>query len=218
MENYKIEKELWDSGYDYIACIDEVGRGCLAGNVLACAVVMPKEFYIPEVTDSKKINEKKRNELSSIIKEKAIAYSFGIVEADEIDEINIKNATLKAMKKAVEGLNRTNKKNIIPDILLIDAENINMKIPQKSIIKGDLICHGISAASILAKVERDRIMVELSREKVYLNKYDIKSNKGYGTKKHIEAIKKHGPTLYHRKTFLTKILDKNRQITISEGL
>jgi ribonuclease HII len=218
MENYKIERELWDSGYEYIACIDEVGRGCLAGNVLACAVVMPKEVYIREVTDSKKLNEKKRNELSSIIKEKAISYSFGIVEADEIDEINIKNATLKAMKKAVEGLKNSNKNIIIPDMLLIDAENVNMKIPQRSIIKGDLLCHGISAASILAKVERDRIMIELSSEEEYLNKYDIKSNKGYGTKKHIEAIKKYGPTKYHRKTFLTKILDKNKQITISEGL
>lgn len=218
MENYKIERELWDSGYEYIACIDEVGRGCLAGNVLACAVVMPKEVYIREVTDSKKLNEKKRNELSLIIKEKAISYSFGIVEADEIDEINIKNATLKAMKKAVEGLKNSNENSIIPDMLLIDAENVNMKIPQKSIIKGDLLCHGISAASILAKVERDRIMIELSSEEEYLNKYDIKSNKGYGTKKHIEAIKKYGPTKYHRKTFLTKILDKNKQITISEGL
>jgi ribonuclease HII len=93
------------------------------------------------------------------------------------------------MKKAVEGLKNSNKNIIIPDMLLIDAENVNMKIPQRSIIKGDLLCHGISAASILAKVERDRIMIELSSEEEYLNKYDIKSNKGYGTKKHIEAVK-----------------------------
>jgi len=211
MENLKIEKQLWNDGFNYIACIDEVGRGCLAGNVLACAVIMPREVYIKEITDSKKLSIKKRNELSKIIKEKALSYAFGIVEPEEIDEINIKKATLKAMKIAVDKLAKT------PDILLIDAEKIQMAIPQKSVIKGDLLCHGISSASILAKVERDKIMTDLTREIPYLDNFDIKSNKGYGTKKHIEAIKKYGPTKYHRKTFLTKILDKNEQITIFEG-
>ncbi len=216
MNNLEIEKQLWKDGFNYIACIDEVGRGCLAGNVLACAVIMPKEVYIKDVTDSKKLSIKKRNELSKIIKEKAVSYAFGIVESEEIDEINIKNATLKAMKIAIEKLKKDNEK-LIPDMLLIDAEKISLDIPQKSIIKGDLLCHGISAASILAKVERDKIMFDLTEKIPYLDNFDIKNNKGYGTKKHIEAIKKHGPTKYHRKTFLTKILDKNKQINLFEG-
>lgn len=216
MKNLEIEKKLWDDGFNYIACIDEVGRGCLAGNVLACAVIMPKEVYIKEITDSKKLSVKKRNELSKIIKEKAVSYAYGIVEPEEIDEINIKNATIKAMKLAIGQLKKENKK-FLPDMLLIDAEKVSLDIPQKSVIKGDLLCHGISAASILAKVERDKIMTELTEKIPYLDKFDIKNNKGYGTKKHIEAVKKYGPTKYHRKTFLTKILDKNKQINLFEG-
>jgi len=211
MENLKIENQLWNDGFNNIACIDEVGRGCLAGNVLACAVIMPSEFYMKDITDSKKLSVKKRNELSEIIKEKSVSYGFGMVEPKEIDEINIKKATLKAMKIAIDKLSKT------PDMLLIDAEKIPMAIPQKSVIKGDLLCHGISSASILAKVERDKIMTDLTIDCPYLDKFDIKNNKGYGTKKHIEAIKKYGPTKYHRKTFLSKILDKNKQITIFEG-
>ncbi len=216
MENLEIEKKLWNDGFNYIACIDEVGRGCLAGNVLACAVIMPKEVYIKDVTDSKKLSIKKRNELSKIIKEKAVSYAFGIVEPEEIDEINIKKATLKAMKLAINKL-REDDEVLVPDMLLIDAEKISLDIPQKSVIKGDLLCHGISAASILAKVERDKMMTDLTEDIPYLDNFDIKNNKGYGTKKHIEAIKKYGPTKYHRKTFLTKILDKNKQITLFEG-
>ncbi len=216
MNNLEIENKLWKDGFNYIACIDEVGRGCLAGNVLACAVIMPKEVYIKDITDSKKLSVKKRNELSKIIKEKAVSYAFGIVEPEEIDEINIKNATLKAMKLAIEKLKNDSNK-LLPDMLLIDAEKIPLDIPQKSVIKGDLLCHGISAASILAKVERDKIMTDLTENIPYLDNFDIKNNKGYGTKKHIEAIKKYGPTKYHRKTFLTKILDKNKQITLFEG-
>ncbi|MDW7668245.1 MAG: ribonuclease HII [Bacillota bacterium] len=216
MNNLEIENQLWNDGFNYIACIDEVGRGCLAGNVLACAVIMPKDVYIKDITDSKKLSVKKRNELSKIIKEKAVSFAFGIVEPEEIDEINIKNATLKAMKLAIEKLKNDSNK-LLPDMLLIDAEKIPLDIPQKSVIKGDLLCHGISAASILAKVERDKIMTDLTENIPYLDNFDIKNNKGYGTKKHIEAIKKYGPTKHHRKTFLTKILDKNKQITLFEG-
>jgi len=216
MDNLEIEKKLWNDGFNYIACIDEVGRGCLAGNVLACAVIMPKEVYIKDITDSKKLSVKKRNELSIVIKEKAISYAFGIVEPEEIDKINIKNATLKAMKFAIDKLRKDNAV-LLPDMLLIDAEKVALDIPQKSVIKGDLLCHGISAASILAKVERDKIMTNLTENIPYLDNFDIKNNKGYGTKKHIDAIKKYGPTKYHRKTFLTKILDKNKQITLFEG-
>jgi len=216
MDNFKVEKELWEKGYKYIACIDEVGRGCLAGEVLACAVVMPRDVYFEEITDSKKISIKKRILLSKIIKENALAYSFGTASPIEIDKLNIKKATLKAMRIAVENLKIDNDIKIYPDMLLIDAEKISLNIPQKSIIKGDLYCHGISAASILAKVERDNRIIELVNNNNILKKYDLENNKGYGTKKHIEAIQQHGPTEFHRKTFLKKILNNNKQISLSD--
>jgi len=217
MDNLKLEKELWAKGYNYIACIDEVGRGCLAGEVLACAVIMPKEFFLEEVTDSKKLSLKKRIKLSKTIKENILSFSFGIIEAYEIDELNIKNATIKAMEMAVKDLKTKKGKEITPDLLLIDAEKVNLNIPQKNIVKGDLYCHGISASSILAKVERDNRMIDLVKRNSELKKYDIENNKGYGTKKHIDALKKYGPTKFHRKTFLKKILNENRQVSVLDG-
>ncbi|HLR35741.1 MAG TPA: ribonuclease HII [Tissierellales bacterium] len=202
----KLEQELWDKGCNYIACIDEVGRGPLAGNVVACAIIMPKDLIIEGVKDSKKLTEKKRERLYDEIKEKAIAIGIGSIEPKVIDEINIKESTKLAMKKAVLNLKDENGKPITPDYLLIDAEKIELPIPQSNIIKGDAKCHGIACASIIAKVYRDR------QCKVWGDKYKgykIEKNKGYGTKEHRDAIKKLGPSPIHRLSFLKNILQTN---------
>ncbi|HHZ01924.1 MAG TPA: ribonuclease HII [Tissierellia bacterium] len=206
----KIEKELWDKGYNYIACIDEVGRGCLAGSVVACAVIMPKDLLIDEVNDSKKLTAKKREELYEKIKESAIAVGIGELDSLKVDEYNIKNATKLAMVQAIENLKDKKGNKIIPDYIVTDAEKLNISIPQSNIVHGDANCHGIAAASIIAKVTRDRQMEEL--HKLY-PEYKFDKNKGYGTKEHIEAILLYGPTEIHRKTFLKKILDKNEQLS-----
>ena len=206
----KIETELWDKGYNYIACIDEVGRGCLAGSVVACAVVMPKELLIEGVNDSKKLTSKKRDRLFDIIKEKAVAIGIGEKSCDVIDEINIKNATKSAMIEAIENLKDRKGNKLIPDYVLIDAEKLDIKIPQLNIIKGDEKCHGIAAASIVAKVTRDRQMEILDKE---YPEYKFAKNKGYGTKEHVQALKQYGPTKIHRHSFLKKILDLNEQVS-----
>lgn len=206
----KIEKKLWEEGYNCIACIDEVGRGCLAGNVTACAIIMPKNYLIDEVDDSKKLSEKKRNTLFDIIKNKAIAIGIGEVDNNTIDNINIKNATHLAMIKAIENLKDCKNKVIYPDFLLIDAEKLKIKIPQLNIVKGDSKCHGIAAASIIAKVTRDRKLIELDKQ---YPMYKFAKNKGYGTKEHIKAIKTFGITPLHRNTFLKKILDEKEQLS-----
>lgn len=207
----QIENELHSQGYEYIACIDEVGRGCLAGSVITCAIIMPKGLRIEGVDDSKKLTAKKRDKLFDIILDKCIAYGIGEVSNKVIDEINIKNATKLAMLKAVNNLKTREGKKINADHLLIDAEKLNTDIDQTNVIKGDATCHGIAAASIIAKVVRDRQMVELDSK--YPN-YMLKKNKGYGTKDHRQALLKYGPTYIHRLTFLTKILDKNEQMTL----
>ncbi|RKD34414.1 ribonuclease HII [Thermohalobacter berrensis] len=207
----KIEKELWEKGYDYIACIDEVGRGCLAGDVVACALIMPKELVIEDVKDSKKLTPRKREKLYDIILDKAIGVGIGRVDSKTIDEINIKKSTLLAMKRAVENLKDKEGNKIKPDFLLIDAEKIDMNIPQMSVIKGDSKCHGIAAASIIAKVFRDRLCYDWSKK---YEGYDLENNKGYGTKKHREALKKLGPSAIHRKSFLKKILTQEKQISL----
>lgn len=205
----ELERELWNKGYKYIACIDEVGRGCLAGDVVACAIVLPAELLIEGVKDSKKLTPKKREYLSEVIKDKAIAIGIGSMEAKAIDKFNIKECTLIAMKKAIEKLKDKSGHKIIPDYVLIDAEKLDIKIPQISIIKGDEKCHGIAAASIIAKVYRDRKCFEWALE---YPEYGFEKHKGYGTKVHIEAIKKYGPCLIHRKSFLTKIIGVPKQI------
>jgi ribonuclease HII len=206
----KIEKELWDKGYKYLACIDEVGRGCLAGSVVTCAVIMPQDLLIEGVNDSKKLTPKKRDKLFDIIKEKAIAIGIGEMDCTKVDEINIKNATKLAMIQAVANLRDKDGNQIIPDYLLIDAEKLDMNIPQLNIIKGDAKCHGIAAASIIAKVTRDRQMEEL--DKIY-PEYKFAKNKGYGTKDHVQALLEYGPTDIHRTTFLKKILNIEEQIS-----
>ena len=189
----EFESELYNNGINYIAGIDEVGRGPLVGPVVTAAVILPKDFYDERINDSKKLTEKKRELLYDVIMENAISVGIGISSEDVIDEINILNATKKAMIEAVNNL------NVRPEHLLIDAVKLDIDIPQTSIIKGDAKSESIAAASIIAKVTRDRMMVELGK---LHPEYDFKHNKGYGTKKHIEAIRKYGIIKEHRKTFV----------------
>lgn len=188
----EFETELYNNGINFIAGIDEVGRGPLVGPVVTAAVILPKDFYDERINDSKKLTEKKRELLYDVIMENAISVGVGISSEDVIDEINILNATKRAMLEAVNNL------SIKPEHLLIDAVKLNTDIPQTSIIKGDAKSESIAAASIIAKVTRDRMMIEL--DKIH-PEYDFKHNKGYGTKKHIEAIRKYGIIKEHRKTF-----------------
>lgn len=205
----QIENEIYEKGYKYIACIDEVGRGCLAGSVVACAVIMPKGLLIEGVNDSKKLSAKKRDKLFDEIVEKSIAIGIGEVDCKIVDEINIKNATKMAMLQAISNLKTKEGQTIVPDYLLIDAEKLNTTIPQSNIIQGDAKCHGIASASIIAKVTRDRMMDEL--DKLY-PEYNFKKNKGYGTKAHTDALLKNGTTSIHRLSFLKKILNKHEQL------
>ncbi len=206
----KIEQELWDKGYNYIACIDEVGRGCLAGSVVTCALIMPKGLLIDGVNDSKKLTAKKREGLYDIIIESALAFGIGELDCIEVDEYNIKNATKLAMVQALENLKDKEGNKIIPDYVVVDAEKLNIFIPQSNIIHGDANCHGVAAASIIAKVTRDRQMDQL--HKLY-PEYKFDKNKGYGTKEHIDALLEFGPCQIHRKSFIKKILDKNQQLS-----
>ena len=190
--------ELKYKDYQYICGIDEVGRGPLAGPVMACAVILPKDCNILYLNDSKKLSEKKREELYDEIIDTAIAYGIGSVPPARIDEINILQATYEAMEKAINNL------SVKPDILLNDAVYIpSISIKQVSIVKGDESSISIAAASILAKVTRDRIMK--SYDRVFPG-YDFANNKGYGSAKHMEAIKKYGITPIHRRSFLSKMM------------
>lgn len=209
----EIEKDLWNLGYKNIACIDEVGRGCLAGDVTVCAIIMPENCFIDEVNDSKKISAKKREKLYDIIMEKAIAVGIGSIDCSIIDEINIKKATRLAMEIAIKNLKDKSGNKINPDFLLIDYEKLDLNIPQLNLIKGDSKCHGIAAASIVAKVTRDRYISNL--HEVY-PQYAFKKNKGYGTAEHRKALIKYGPTPIHRKSFIRKILSGNVQLSILE--
>ena len=192
------ENEGYEKGFTYIGGIDEAGRGPLAGPVVAAVVVFKPGTKIEGINDSKKLSEAKRDELFVIIKEEALDYGIGIVQKDEIDEYNILNATYMAMKKAVNCLKQK------PDYLLVDAAHIpDVDIEQKSIIKGDLKSISIAAASILAKVTRDSIMYEY--DKMY-PEYGFASHKGYGTDQHYKAIREHGITSIHRRSFLKNIL------------
>lgn len=191
------EKEYAE--YSYICGIDEVGRGPLAGPVVAAAVILPKDCHILYINDSKKLSEAKREELYEQIVEQAVSIGIGIVSQNRIDEINILQATYEAMREAVRNL------NVTPDLLLNDAVTIpNLSMRQIPIIKGDAKSISIASASIIAKVTRDRMMVEW--DKLY-PAYDFASNKGYGSKKHIEALKSVGPCNLHRKTFISSFVE-----------
>ena len=191
-DNYKYESVLLSKGITLIAGVDEVGRGPLIGPVVAAAVILPPNYKLDGLTDSKKLSEKKREYYFDIIKKDAIAIGIGIVDEKKIDEINIYEATKVAMKEAISNLKPQ------PEHILIDAMPLNLAIPTTSIIKGDLLSLTISAASVIAKVTRDHMLYEIDKE---YPMYDLKHNKGYGTKKHIEAIKKYGITKYHRLSY-----------------
>nr|WP_072537105.1 ribonuclease HII [Anaerococcus mediterraneensis] len=192
--NEEIKKEIYEK-YDQIAGIDEVGRGPLAGPVVTCAVIMKKDSHIEGVTDSKKLSRKKMLVLKEKILEDAVSISYGYANSRKIDQINIRQATLGAMKYALDHL------EIRPGIVLIDAERIDTDLPQLNIVKGDLKEYAISCASILAKVKRDDIMIKFS--KIYPG-YGFETNFGYGTKAHYAGLDKYGETPIHRQSFLRK--------------
>ena len=186
------ENELYNKGIELIAGVDEVGRGPLVGPVVCACVILPKDYYNEQINDSKKISEKKREKLYDTIIQNAISVGIGMSSEKVIDEINILEATKLAMKEAI------NNSKTKPEHVLIDAVKLDIDIPSTSIIKGDAKSQSIAAASIIAKVTRDRMMDELDKKHP---EYLFKKNKGYGTKAHIEAIRKYGIIDEHRKTF-----------------
>lgn len=193
---WEIEDSFYADGVNVICGVDEAGRGPLAGPVCAAAVILPPHLEIPGLTDSKKLTDKKRRELYPIIKEQAIAYGIGMASEQEIDEINILQATFLAMQRALDQL------NIKPDLALIDGNREkDFDVPVKTVVKGDSLSMNIAAASILAKVTRDDMMVKLAEE---YPQYGFEIHKGYGTKAHYAALTNHGPSPIHRMTFLKK--------------
>ena len=187
------EKEIRAEGFKLVAGLDEAGRGPLAGPVVAAAVVLPARVRLPGVDDSKKLSAGQREETFSLLEKRASAIGIGIVEAEEIDRLNIHRASLRAMEKAVAAL------PWVPDFLLIDGLfTLNLPLPQKAIVKGDQKCLSVAAASIVAKVTRDRIMITHHRE---YPEYNFARHKGYGTKEHLQAIEKYGRCPLHRRTF-----------------
>ena len=191
---YKYENELYKQGIEYIGGVDEVGRGPLIGPVVAACVVLPKNFKLEGLNDSKKLSEKKRDIFYDYIKENALAYGLGIISPEKIDEVNIYEATKLAMKEAINEV----KKQINVEHILIDAMPLELDINTTSIIKGDAKSISIAAASVIAKVTRDRMMYELDEK---YPEYGFKSHKGYPTKKHVEALNKFGLIEGYRKTY-----------------
>ena len=200
---YCYECQLYKKGINLIAGIDEVGRGPLIGPVVSACVILPKEFKLEGLTDSKKLSEKKRNKFNEIILKEAIAVGIGQVEADEIDKLNIYEATKVAMKKALDNL------KIKPEHFLIDAMPLDIDITSTSIIKGDSKSITIAAASVVAKVYRDEILKKL--DKIY-PMYGLYNNKGYPTKKHLDAIKEYGICKHHRLSFGPVLKSKDKRI------
>lgn len=199
--DYEFENAALNEGFKTVCGIDEAGRGPLAGPVCAAAVILPIGLEIEGLNDSKKLSEKKREALYDIITEKAVAYSIALVDEKTIDEINILQATFKAMRNAVEGL------SVKPDIALIDGnQKPGLSIEQRTIVKGDAKSMSVAAASILAKVTRDRLMIKLDKE---YPEYQFAKHKGYGTKLHYECLEKYGVSPVHRRTFLKKLLGDN---------
>lgn len=199
MPDYEFEKAAVNSGFSCICGVDEAGRGPLAGPVCAAAVILPEGAVIEGLDDSKKLTEKKREKLYDIIKETAVAYSVAYGTLEEIETVNILEATYLAMNRAIEGL------SVKPDFALIDGNRIprGIKIPCGTIVKGDSKSMSVAAASVLAKVTRDRLMLEYDKK---YPEYNFKKHKGYGTKEHTELIKQYGPCEIHRFSFLKNIL------------
>lgn len=204
MNRAEFDSQFRTNGVTLLAGVDEAGRGPLAGDVFAAAVILPEDFYMEEINDSKALTEKKREALFPVIQERALAYAISRVDAETIDEINILNATMLAMRQAVLGL------SLKPDLLLVDG-NIARNLPEPNLCvkKGDSLSQTIAAASILAKVARDRYCKdELAKA---FPQYGFEKHKGYGSKAHCELIKTIGPCAAHRKSFLTKILADGEQ-------
>ena len=199
MPTFEYEEKRYDEGYTAVCGLDEAGRGPLCGPVVAAAVILPRGLVIEGLNDSKKLTEKKREALFDLIKEKAIAYAIAEASPAEIDEINILNASMLAMRRAVEAL------PIKADFALIDGNcSRGFNIPTETVVKGDAKSYSIAAASILAKVTRDRQCLELDKQ---YPQYNIAKHKGYPTKEHMDAVREHGVTEIYRKSFL-KFLDK----------
>lgn len=197
IDMWEIEKGFFESGLQVLCGVDEAGRGPLAGPVCAAAVILPQGIDIPGLNDSKKLSDKRRRELYPIIMEKAIAYGIGFADHQEIDTINILQATFLAMERAINQL------SVKPELALIDGNREkDFGIPVKTVIHGDSLSASIAAASILAKVTRDDVMLQMAQE---YPEYDFDIHKGYGTKAHYEALKKHGPCPIHRMSFLKKL-------------
>lgn len=202
MVDYSIENEYREKGFNIICGVDEAGRGPLAGPVYAAAVILPSDCVIEGLNDSKKLTEKKREALFDEIKEKALAYSIASADEKEIDEINILNATFLAMKRAIASL------SVKPDLALIDGnQKPHTDIEEVTVIKGDAKSMSIAAASVLAKVSRDRFMLEMAEK---YPQYEFARHKGYGTKLHYEKIAQYGVCDIHRRTFLKKILGEQK--------
>ena len=202
MVDYSIENEYREKGFDIICGVDEAGRGPLAGPVYAAAVILPSDCVIEGLNDSKKLTEKKREALFDEIKEKALAYGIASADEKEIDEINILNATFLAMKRAIASL------SVRPDLALIDGnQKPHTDIEEVTVIKGDVKSMSIAAASVLAKVSRDRFMLEMAEK---YPQYEFARHKGYGTKLHYEKIAQYGVCDIHRRTFLKKILGEQK--------
>ena len=199
MPSYEFEEKHYEEGYTAVCGCDEAGRGPLCGPVVAAAVILPRGLYIEGLNDSKKLTEKKREKLYDVIIENAVAYAIAEASPEEIDEINILNASMLAMRRAIEAL------PVAADFALIDGNcTRGFEIPTEAVVKGDSLSYSIAAASILAKVTRDRGCDELDR---LYPEYNIKKHKGYPTKEHMDAVREHGPSPIHRKSFL-KFLDK----------
>jgi ribonuclease HII len=199
------ERSAVASGYSRIAGLDEAGRGPLAGPVVAAAVILPQGLFIPGLTDSKQVVEAERERLFDLIKRQAVCYGIGIADERTIDDVNILQATLIAMEKALAALTPQ------PDYLLLDAVTLpRIRLPQKPLVHGDCRSHSIAAASILAKVTRDRLMLDLHRK---YPQYNFHNHKGYATREHMDLLRKHGPCEAHRKSFspVAQMLDGGRQ-------
>lgn len=194
---WELENEIYDSGYAVICGADEAGRGPLAGPVCAAAVILPRGLVIDGLNDSKKLSEKKREELFDVVCEKAISCAVAFATVDEIEEINILNAAMLAMNRAISKLEPQ------PELALIDGNrNSGITVPSRCIVKGDAKCADIAAASVLAKVTRDRYMLQMAEK---YPQYGFEKHKGYGTKLHYEALREYGPCEIHRPSFLRKM-------------
>ena len=196
-ELWSLEDAVYEEGYELVCGVDEAGRGPLAGPVCAAAVILPRGLLIPGLDDSKKLSEKKREELFEVIKEKALCYAIAFASVEEIEEHNILAATFIAMNRAICQLDPK------PSIALIDGNRTaGIEIESRSVVKGDSKCADIAAASILAKVTRDRYMLQMAEK---FPQYHFEKHKGYGTKLHYEALREHGPSEIHRMSFLKKM-------------